>query len=76
MKSEDFEGIKKYKAVLPVLILAHLFILILGPFTFPSYTEVYMLMMMIIGFIKSFYNSGTIMISIWKALKVLNKLKK
>jgi hypothetical protein len=76
MKSEDFEGNKKYKAVLPVLILIHFFILILGPFTFPSYTEVYMLGTMIIGAIKSFHNSGTIIISVWKALQVLNKLKK
>lgn len=76
MNLKDFEGLKKYKGVLPAFVLLNFFFILFGPFLMPFYTKVYMLLIIIYGTFKSFHNSGTIILSVSKAIKMLNKLKR
>jgi hypothetical protein len=76
MNLKDFEGLKKYKGVLPGFVLLNFFFILFGPFLMPFFTKVYMLLVIIYGTLKSFHNSGTIILAVSKALKLLNKLKR
>ena len=75
MNLKDFTNTKKYKAALPTCIMLNFFLIIFGNYFIPYFSGVYLIVMFGYGTLRSFHNTGSIILGAWRGIRVLERIK-
>jgi hypothetical protein len=73
MDIKDFEGVFKYKLIIPLIFIINWSLIIIGPFYIPYQYQIYSFALTCYAFLRMCYLLFNTFISTIKSIKVLNK---